>query len=122
MRASADFLKKLDDWRRVQPDLPPRSEAIRRIVEQALSSDEAAPTTLFALLQRFFEANPERISYYGGRDGWGPAEMARALVFDDDYTGVGKPAGHLLESFEGEDDPIAQEIVKLLKPIATGFD
>jgi hypothetical protein len=25
----------LDEWRRVQPDLPPRSEAIRRLVVRA---------------------------------------------------------------------------------------
>lgn len=36
MRVSADFLKSLDDWRRQQPDLPSRAEAIRRLVEQAL--------------------------------------------------------------------------------------
>lgn len=31
------WLKKLDAWRRVQDDLPNRSEAIRRLVEQALT-------------------------------------------------------------------------------------
>jgi hypothetical protein len=30
-------LKTLDDWRRGQDDLPGRPEAIRRLVEQALS-------------------------------------------------------------------------------------
>jgi hypothetical protein len=33
MRVSANFLKIVDDWRRRQPDLPSRSEAIRRLVE-----------------------------------------------------------------------------------------
>lgn len=37
MRASKEFLSKLDDWRRKQPDLPGRAEAIRRLVEQALA-------------------------------------------------------------------------------------
>ena len=37
MRASAEFLAKVDDWRRAQPDLPSRAEAIRRLVEIALS-------------------------------------------------------------------------------------
>jgi hypothetical protein len=36
MRTDEDFLKKLDDWRRVQSDLPSRAEAIRRLVEVAL--------------------------------------------------------------------------------------
>jgi hypothetical protein len=40
-RVSAEFLAKLDEWRRAQPDLPSRTEAIRRIVEQAI--DAAAP-------------------------------------------------------------------------------
>lgn len=37
MRVSADFLAKVDEWRRAQPDLPNRSEAIRRLVELALT-------------------------------------------------------------------------------------
>ena len=37
MRASADFLARIDDWRREQPDIPSRAEAIRRLVEIALS-------------------------------------------------------------------------------------
>ena len=28
----------IDDWRRLQPDLPSRSEAIRRLVEEALKA------------------------------------------------------------------------------------
>ena len=36
MRVPAEFLAKIDEWRRQQPDLPNRSEAIRRLVEQAL--------------------------------------------------------------------------------------
>jgi metal-responsive CopG/Arc/MetJ family transcriptional regulator len=38
MRVSDDFLRKIDNWRRQQDDLPGRSEAIRRLVEQALDS------------------------------------------------------------------------------------
>ena len=36
MRVSEEFFRKLDDWRRKQPDLPGRAEAIRRLVELAL--------------------------------------------------------------------------------------
>jgi hypothetical protein len=33
VRVDEDFLKRLDDWRRKQDDLPGRPEAIRRLVE-----------------------------------------------------------------------------------------
>jgi hypothetical protein len=36
MRVSAAYLKSIDDWRRKQPDLPSRSEAIRRLTTMAL--------------------------------------------------------------------------------------
>ena len=38
MRVDEDFLKSIDDWRRKQPDLPSRSEAIRRLVAMALEA------------------------------------------------------------------------------------
>lgn len=34
MRVSDEFLQTVDDWRRKQPDLPNRTEAIRRLVER----------------------------------------------------------------------------------------
>lgn len=37
VRMDTETIKKLDDWRRRQNDLPGRPEAIRRLVEQALS-------------------------------------------------------------------------------------
>jgi hypothetical protein len=37
MRATEEWLRRIDDWRRIQPDLPPRAEAIRRLVEIALN-------------------------------------------------------------------------------------
>ena len=36
LRVSGDFLKHIDAFRRTQPDLPSRSEAIRRLVELGL--------------------------------------------------------------------------------------
>jgi hypothetical protein len=35
-RVQPELLKKLDAWRREQPDLPSRPEALRRLAEQAL--------------------------------------------------------------------------------------
>lgn len=37
MRVPEGLLRKLDEWRRKQDDLPSRAEAIRRLVEYALS-------------------------------------------------------------------------------------
>lgn len=36
IRVDEEFLKRLDDWRRRQDDLPGRPEAIRRLVEIGL--------------------------------------------------------------------------------------
>lgn len=41
MRTTKEFLGRVDDWRRVQPDLPSRSEAIRRLVEAGLEVTKA---------------------------------------------------------------------------------
>jgi hypothetical protein len=49
MRVSAEFLAKLDAWRREQPDLPARAEAIRRLVDTAL---ESKPRTSSAKLKK----------------------------------------------------------------------
>ncbi len=38
MRVSKAFLKTVDDWRRKQADLPPRAEAIRRLVALGLKA------------------------------------------------------------------------------------
>jgi hypothetical protein len=35
MRVSEQFLRTVDEWRRGQSDLPPRAEAIRRLVDLA---------------------------------------------------------------------------------------
>jgi hypothetical protein len=33
IRLTEDFLRSIDEWRRGEPDIPSRSEAIRRLVE-----------------------------------------------------------------------------------------
>ena len=38
MVAPASWVKKIDDWRRREPDLPNLSEAIRRLVDMGLES------------------------------------------------------------------------------------
>ena len=38
MRASEDFLRRIDDWRRAKTDIPSRAEAIRRLIEAGLNA------------------------------------------------------------------------------------
>ena len=38
VRCKDDLLRQVDDWRRLEEDIPSRSEAIRRLVEQALTA------------------------------------------------------------------------------------
>jgi metal-responsive CopG/Arc/MetJ family transcriptional regulator len=35
---TSDLIRRIDEWRREQPDLPNRSEAIRRLVEASLNA------------------------------------------------------------------------------------
>lgn len=35
-RLQPELLKRLDEWRRTQPDLPSRPEALRRLAEKGL--------------------------------------------------------------------------------------
>lgn len=38
VRAEDEFVKRLDDWRREQKDIPSRAEAVRRLVEMGLDA------------------------------------------------------------------------------------
>ncbi len=40
MRAPSAWLKAVDEWRRNQPDIPSRAEAIRRLVDAQLKRRE----------------------------------------------------------------------------------
>lgn len=39
MRASEDFFRQIDGWRRQQTDIPSRAEAIRRLIGIGLGAD-----------------------------------------------------------------------------------
>ena len=43
LTATPDFVRKLDEWRRRQPDIPNRSEALRRAAEQTFDTDVEKP-------------------------------------------------------------------------------
>jgi hypothetical protein len=45
--ASDEFLAKVDDWRRKQPDIPGLAEAMRRLVEIALGGKPKAIASIF---------------------------------------------------------------------------
>jgi hypothetical protein len=40
MRLSPAFLRAVDEWRRKQPDLPGRSESIRRLTLEAIAASK----------------------------------------------------------------------------------
>lgn len=42
VRVDEEFLERLDAWRRQQPHPPTRPEALRRLADQALATEEAA--------------------------------------------------------------------------------
>lgn len=50
--ASAEFGKIVDDWRRLQHDLPSRSEAIRRLVDLGLQYEEVSPMRMVTAIIR----------------------------------------------------------------------
>jgi hypothetical protein len=45
LRASPAFFRSVDEFRRAEPDLPPRAEAIRRLCEQALKANQESPAS-----------------------------------------------------------------------------
>jgi len=45
IRLPADLEDRIDEWRRAQPDLPPRAEAARRLIEVGLNADKLSATS-----------------------------------------------------------------------------
>jgi hypothetical protein len=52
VRVDEEFLKRIDDWRRKQEDLPGRPEAIRRLVEIGLKAHTPEPKAIKRLRER----------------------------------------------------------------------
>jgi len=42
-RVSGTLRDRFENWRRAQPEIPPRSEALRSLIDKALSAPGAAP-------------------------------------------------------------------------------
>ena len=43
MRLDPEMIERIDRWRREQPDLPGRAEAMRRLVDKALAEPAKRP-------------------------------------------------------------------------------
>jgi hypothetical protein len=43
MRLPADLAEAIDQWRRQQPDIPPRAVAARKLIEIGLKADKPQP-------------------------------------------------------------------------------
>lgn len=73
MRVSPDFMETIDEWRRHQPDIPPRAEAIRRLV--ALGMNYESLETMFVEVVQIFAYYMEK----GHISGDAIDEFARAI-------------------------------------------
>jgi hypothetical protein len=80
-RMHAALIERLDAWRRKQGDLPSRAEAIRRLVEQALTSAEAGPIAI-ENQNKAAELASREIDKMGAKIGQGEerAQRKRALI------------------------------------------
>lgn len=43
LNVSPATIRAIDDWRRVQPDIPSRAEAARALIMRGIEADKAAP-------------------------------------------------------------------------------
>lgn len=73
LRASPDFMALVDEWRRNQPDIPTRAEAIRRLVAQGFIGDIDTIQALLVGSQRWLELARDTSSPV-------PGDFARQLV------------------------------------------
>jgi hypothetical protein len=46
LRVTPDWLAEVDEWRRRQPKIPTRNEAVRRLVQRALENDRESDSEL----------------------------------------------------------------------------
>jgi Arc/MetJ-type ribon-helix-helix transcriptional regulator len=83
-RINAALIERLDAWRRKQGDMPSRAEAIRRLVEQALTSADAGPIAI-ENQNKAAELASREIDKMGAKIGQGEerAHRKRALIKRD---------------------------------------
>lgn len=138
MRVSADFLSMIDNWRRSQPDIPGRAEAVRRLVESGIGG-QAAPIIpsdekgLEQLFREFLNAGgKERLESWGYCDG-GPKTVDEAIETEfrptdrrgkpcapqDGFGQLQHSARSLLSLIEDEKDAPAVALRNLLNRLTT---
>lgn len=94
--------------------------AIRRALEDAGIEFLGERQSLTALMAKWFTADPSRIGLCGMKPNTNP-EFVAELLISDRHTNIATPAKYLMEIFEGATDPIGQEILALLRPVAGEF-
>jgi hypothetical protein len=123
VRLQAPELAALDAWRKEQPDLPSRPEAIRRLVAQVLNPPEAGQS-LEDLFRAFLSTGgTDRLEQYGFED---DVTLDHAIELEfrakrgqrGELGEVQYLAGKALDIFVDETDPAAVAICNLLKPLA----
>lgn len=111
MRLDPDTVKRVDDWRAAQTDLPSRAEAMRRLVNSGLSMDErrfqpsGGEKLIIAMLCDLYS----HLDVDGGID---PAIVAGA-AFDRQHWAVEWEYGNLFES--PVDENIPKEVAEILE-------
>jgi hypothetical protein len=80
-RMDAALIERLDAWRQKQNDMPSRAEAVRRLVEQALTSAEAGAVAI-ENQNKAAELAPREIDKMGAKIGQGEerSQRKRALI------------------------------------------
>jgi hypothetical protein len=123
VRMQPDELAAIDSYRRDQPGVPSRPEAMRRLCIQALdpragNSAARLPRPLREIVREFFDADPTRVrSFLRGRDeGLSPGEAVELSFSPEDDTSFSilqRAARDVLEAyrrFAKAGDPAAREI------------
>jgi len=141
LRVDEDLLKRLDNWRREQADLPARPEAVRRLIEKGLTSipeqSAQAPSvkgsrSLSALLLDLYRTAPD-LTTWGFEKGTTPEQ---ALQFDlpslearkarrksaqqSDFERLRSAAELILDMLDNDNlpnDPARQALIDLVRPL-----
>lgn len=121
MVAPQEWIRRVDDWRRNQSELPSRAEAIRRLVDIGLSANDVAPAKqpriggLEQALAEFFAENPGRFHDLGFDQPIAAGEAAKAVLANDLRLNVHQ-AIQLFEMVSDSpgDTPIKRRLSQLL--------
>jgi hypothetical protein len=130
VRMQPDELAAIDSYRRDQPGVPSRPEAIRRLCILALNplagaSAAPAPRPLREIVQEFFEADPSRTGSFlrGCDEGVTPLDAAEISFCPEDDTTFAilqRAARDVFETyrrFAAAGDPAARELCARMRAV-----